>query len=283
MPAPVSPPNASLDDQRLLARALALINLSPARITDHGLGFEAGAIARLALPPGFVAALARAGLVTVDEHDRVTLSDLGRARVARLRQPGGEPDFRQQHGAVRSLPPTDARPPRAAGDRARINIAESPLGWLATRRGPDGRPFLDPASIEAGERLRADFTRGAMMPSVTSNWGALLGSGGSGGGPGRGIDLNDAAIAARVRVERALEAVGPELSGVLVDVCCFLKGLETVEDERRWPPRSAKIVLVLALARLATHYGLANHASGPDRARRTGHWGTPDYRPSIGG
>lgn len=265
------------DDDRLVARALALVNLGPARVTDHGLAFDGGAIARLALPPGFVAALARAGWVGVDEHDQVTLTDAGRARLTRARP---APPAASAPPPAPAAPGAGSRagPPRAG--RIRVNVAESPLGWLSTRRGPDGKPFLEPAAIEAGERLRADFTRGAMMPGITSSWGALLGA--RGGPPGRGGELNDAAIAARLRVERALAAVGPELSGVLVDVCCFLKGLEQVEAERRWPPRSAKIVLVLALSRLAAHYGLESEARGPDRPGRLRHAGADDYRPSIG-
>ncbi|MBS7542036.1 DUF6456 domain-containing protein [Ancylobacter oerskovii] len=151
-----------------------------------------------------------------------------------------------------------------------VDLTESPLVWLARRRGRDGRCFIDAMQLMAGERLRADFTRAQMMPRTTADW--------SGGGraPARhaartGLDMPEMRLAARQRVDRAMEAVGPEFSGTLLDVCCFLKGLETVEQERGWPARAGKVVLGLGLDRLARHYGLSRELKGPARGPMR-HW-----------
>jgi len=138
--------------------------------------------------------------------------------------------------------------------RVTVNDGESPLAWLARRKGRDGRAMIDGSQFVAGEKLRADFTRGHLAPRVTSSWSGVARGKNCGGGDAG--TMTDAVIAARQRVRLALEACGPELSGVLMDVCCFLRGLEDVERERGWPARSAKVVLQLALDRLARHYGL---------------------------
>jgi hypothetical protein len=150
-----------------------------------------------------------------------------------------------------------------ADGRARVLVdeAESPLTWLARRKGRNGTALIDAVQLQAGERLRADFTRGQLMPRTTSNWGAAVASGPRGSG-GDAAHMTDMIVAARQRVQHALEAVGPEFSGLLLDVCCFLKGLEDVERERRWPARSAKVVLQLALDCLARHYGYRALARG---------------------
>ncbi len=132
----------------------------------------------------------------------------------------------------------------------------------------------------AGEQLRLDFERAQLGPRVTASWDAAAVSGsGARGAPGMGLEMAEAVVAARQRVERAIVAVGPELSGLLLDVCCFLHGLEDVERNREWPRRSGKVVLQLALAHLARHYGFDGNARGA--AGRIRSWGAPDYRPRI--
>lgn len=177
-----------------------------------------------------------------------------RARIKAANTVGGEGAeigrFRAQHLAVAR------REIMTAEGLARVTVddGESPLAWLARRTGRDGRPLISAEQFVAGERLRADFTRGNLTPRVTSNWDAPTGRARRGADPG---EMTDVALASRQRVQLALEACGPELSGILLDVCCFLRGLEDVERERGWPSRSAKVVLQLALDRLARHYGLA--------------------------
>jgi hypothetical protein len=146
-----------------------------------------------------------------------------------------------------------------------VNDSESPLAWLARRKGRDGRTMISQTQFVAGENLRADFTRGHLSPRVTSDWSAATGRSRTfAGGAG---EMTDLVIASRQRVRLAMEACGPEFSGLLMDVCCFLRGLEEVERERGWPLRSAKIVLQLALDRLARHYGLRDEARGDASAR----------------
>ena len=185
------------------------------------------------------------------------------------RRSGGAEAFLSQH--VRLSEPVGGEP------APRINLDESPIAALA-RPSRGGAPFLEPAALTAAERLRRDFEFARLQPRITASWSASVNTGRR---DGSGRDLADNVIAARKRVEKAIVAVGPELSGVLLDVCCFLKGIEAVERERRWPARSAKLVLRLALAALARHYGIGGNAEGAAQAEMR-HWGASDYRPAIG-
>lgn len=165
----------------------------------------------------------------------------------------------------------------AGRERISVNQLESPLAALSRLKDKAGAPFLPQAAIAAGDRLSRDFTRGGLQPKLTMSWEPRLSSK-SGGGAGAAPEISDTAVAARQRLQRAVTAIGPELSGVALDVCCFMKGLETVERERQWPARSAKLMLRAALMALSRHYE-PPHA--PQRRRHA--WGTDDYRPDMAG
>jgi hypothetical protein len=196
--------------------------------------------------------------------------------------------LRQQKSAAGS-PEGPAKPPNVrqqanrTDNRPSFNDAESPLAWLRRRKDKSGRSLLSQAEFDAGERLRADFWYAQMTPRVTADWSPSTSSRRSRrSAPGSVAEMSDAVLAAKLRVERALSAVGPELSGVLIDVCCHLRGLEEVERAVGWPLRSAKVVLSMALSALARHYGIVASATDRDDAHgRIRRWGSHDYRPSL--
>jgi hypothetical protein len=163
-----------------------------------------------------------------------------------------------------------------ARQSARRNAISSPLMALLRLKDRDGQMFFPAETVEAGERLAGDFHRGHLSPRITASWEPRL-SASSKVKTNSAADLSDTALAARLRFSRAADAMGPELAGVAIDVCCFEKGLEAVERERQWPVRSAKLMLRAALQALARHY-----APPPvSRKRESHHWGAEDYRPNM--
>lgn len=156
----------------------------------------------------------------------------------------------------------------SGAERLRFNLAESPLSVLGRKRDKDGAAYLAPHLIEAGERLREDFELAQMAPRTTQNWERFLTTGSDRGtGPGRGP--GEGSPDARVRVAKAMEALGPGLSDIVFRICCFLEGLETAEKRLGWSARSGKVVLKIALERLAMHYGIGDRMN-PTQQRRAG-------------
>lgn len=208
----------------------------------------------------------------VDEADGTwRISNAGRIQLKRLLSRS------ETSGNGNGERPNSAR---AGAHATQTSLAESPLAWLYRRTDRQGRPLISQAQFEAGERLRADFERGNMGPRLTANWSGAGGVSPGSAGPDFEIELRAHAIAARERVRAALAAAGPELSGILIDVCCHLKGLADVERNAGWPQRTAKVVLLMALTTLARHYGLISSTAERHEVR---HWGAENYRPMLNG
>ena len=140
---------------------------------------------------------------------------------------------------------------RAIGIGARrsvtVNITESPLGWLFSRN------LITPRQFEAGERLRLDWERGQLPPRVTMAWDAAPVSRGR-SGAAFGPDLTGSEIDARRRFQAAVEAAGPGLSDILWRIVCAGEGMREAETALGWPARAGKVVLTLALDRVAAYY-----------------------------
>lgn len=135
---------------------------------------------------------------------------------------------------------------RRARRSVTVNLAESPLGWLRSRGLIDARQF------EAGERLRGDYETAQLGPSVTMRWDAAPGGRGAGGA----IDPTLAQIGARRRFDAAIAALGGGLKDIAWRVVCAGEGVPDAEGALGWPKRSGRLVLTLALDRLADHYQL---------------------------
>ncbi|MEA3067562.1 MAG: hypothetical protein QOK41_969 [Sphingomonadales bacterium] len=128
-----------------------------------------------------------------------------------------------------------------------INLTESPLGWLFSRRLVSQRQF------DAGERLRSDWERAQLAPRVTMAWDAApvaRGRGGSAADP----DLSGAQIDAKRRFDHAIASAGPGLADILWRIVCAGEGMREAETALGWPARAGKLVLTLALDRIADYY-----------------------------
>lgn len=131
-----------------------------------------------------------------------------------------------------------------------VNLAEAPLGWLRSRG------LISSIQYEAGERLRRDWELAKLPPRVTMCWDAPPTGKVARGAPAA-HDGTVTQIAARKRFEAAVAAAGPGLADVLWRTVCAGEGMRDIERALGWPVRAGKLVLSLALDRLARFYRMA--------------------------
>ena len=194
---------------------------------------------------------------------RYSITSIGRKALKRMlaedrEQRTEDPSaFQEQHKVFAE------REVRVEGSKVktlRFNLAESPLTLLARKKDKTGGFYLSEELLAAGERLREDFEQAQLGPRVAQNWDRFL----TGGGTSWNLDSAcSGPSGARDRVSNALHALGPGLADVALRVCCFLEGLEKSEKRLGWSARSGKVVLKIALQRLADHYGIE-----PEELRR---------------
>jgi hypothetical protein len=137
--------------------------------------------------------------------------------------------------------------PSGRRQKVRVHLAESPLAWL------HARGLLGERHYRAGEALRTDWERAGLGPRVTMRWDAAPAAKGHRGTPGA-PDPGIAGLSARARFDGAIAAAGPGLSDILWRVACAGEGLAAAEQALGWPTRAGKLVLTLALDRVADFY-----------------------------
>lgn len=140
--------------------------------------------------------------------------------------------------------------PDGKAQRVLVHLGESPLSWLRARGMLGERLFL------AGERLREDWERAGLGACVTMRWDGMPQGRGRRGGIADALP-GGTSLAARRRLDAALERAGPGLSAILWRVVCAGEGLAAAEKALGWPSRAGKLVLGFALERVADYYRIA--------------------------
>lgn len=147
--------------------------------------------------------------------------------------------------------PRDGRDRRTKAKRparsVTVNLAESPLGWLRARGLVSTRQY------EAGEALRADWERAQLAPAVTMRWDSPPADKNARAAPDP-APPTVRQVAARRRFDAAVKAVGTGLTDLLWRVVCAGEGMREAERALGWPARTGRVVLAIALDRLADHY-----------------------------
>jgi len=140
---------------------------------------------------------------------------------------------------------------RVAGGRpartVAVNMVESPLGWLYARGHLSRRQY------DAGEQLRSDWEAAQLAPSVTMRWDPTpVGTGRR--GASSAFTPAERQLKAKQRFDSAIDAAGAGLSDILWRVVCSGEGMREAETALGWPARAGKLVLTLALDRVADFY-----------------------------
>lgn len=234
--------DAALDAERRAERAMRLLARPGAVVEPQGAGYgvRLGASRR------------RCVMLTLDDAAFAVL-----AREATLKP-------RREGGWTMVARPEIAAPPpgrpgvieasvETAEGIVQRNLGESPIAWLARRRDRHGRPWLAPAEVVAAERLREEYESLGTLGRMTMRWDATPRVDGG----RQGLAPAERDHAARQRIARALDAVGPGLREILERVCLMGSALEAAEASLKLPRRAGKTVLKLALQALARHYRMA--------------------------
>jgi len=157
----------------------------------------------------------------------------------------------KQQLVERELTPEGPRRGGKAQDKRRtvtVNIGESPIAWLHSRGHLEDRLFA------AGEALRSDYERAQLSANVTMRWDPVQAKIGKGGGPDQGLSPTEKQVGAKQRFDGAVQAAGKGLDDILWRVVCAGEGLPEAEKILGWPARSGKLVLKIALERVADFY-----------------------------
>lgn len=128
-----------------------------------------------------------------------------------------------------------------------VNLAESPLAWLGARK------LISARQLAAGEMLRQDYERAALAQQITMAWDTPPSAKVARGSQSHGATTL-AQIDAKTRFDGAITSAGAGLADILWRIVCAGEAVPTAEKALGWPTRSGRLVLLLALDRVADYY-----------------------------
>lgn len=133
----------------------------------------------------------------------------------------------------------------------------SPLLKLFNRQKNLAQKYLTPLHLQAGQKIFEHYLAANMQPNITMNWERLSAPPQPHYTGAKETGHSEQAYIAQRKLYESLKYVGQEFAAILVEICLFGKGLEATEKAMNWPARSGKLLLVMALDRLAIHYQMA--------------------------
>ena len=101
--------------------------------------------------------------------------------------------------------------------------------------------------------MRLDWERANLSPCVTMRWDPAPGLA-RGQARAGALERTELQASAKARFDSALEAAGPGMSDILWRVVCAGEGMRDAETALGWPARAGKLVLKMALDRVAGFY-----------------------------
>jgi len=248
--------------EKRLARLISKLLANPQVLTPDGAGGFIGEIEgepAIRLPRKLAHHAVTRGLLEPGGVDGVIATKAARSWVQRVlveanaSAPPAGLSFAAQHWKLEEREIFD---PDGDLVLVQVNVADSPLLRLYRQTDEHGEHFLSAGEFAAGEKLRRDYASSTMGRMSASNWSAVR----QGKSAARSASCADTslglALDGRQLVMKALAAVGPVLDRVLFSHLIREQGLCALEEMHHWPKRSGKVVLKIALSRLAGFYGL---------------------------
>jgi hypothetical protein len=171
------------------------------------------------------------------------LSEAGRSNLRR-QQAETDCPHAEQHRLMASRKILD---PEGVLASAQINLFDNPLGrW---------RHHFSLNEINASTQFRADYYHATMSQRVTRSWSAAAMQGCTSGRQSE-EEARASTIAAKQRVQAALDCLGQGMGQVVMAICIDEECMSALERRFGWVERSGKSFLKMALQRLVEHYKL---------------------------